>query len=96
MIFSGDKLFEMKATHGFPLEMALDRIINGKKLVVNWAEFIESARQNDWWDFQTYEVICHAMEDADISKDVQQQIKLGFQKYVLTHEHPRMKAVAQA
>lgn len=89
-IFRGDVLFEMKATHGFPLDFALDRIINEKGFVVDWVAFIEAARRNKWWDFQTYEVICHAMEDAMLPKDMQAAIRERFQLYVLAYPHPMM------
>ena len=66
-MFNGAKLFELKATHGFPLDFALDRIINEKGMPVSWVDFIEAARKNKWWDFQTIEVITHALEDAQVA-----------------------------
>jgi hypothetical protein len=89
IMFRGDVLFELKATHGFPLDFALDSIINDKGMAVNWPEFIETARKNQWWDFQTYDVILHAMEDAQIPKDIYNGIKYGFQRYVMKYPNPR-------
>ena len=66
-VFNGAKLFELKATHGFPLDFALDRIINEKGMSVSWVDFIEAARKNKRWDFQTIEVITHALEDAQVA-----------------------------
>jgi alanyl-tRNA synthetase len=66
-VFNGAKLFELKATHGFPLDFALDRIINEKGMPISWVDFIEAARKNKWWDFQTIEVITHALEDAQVA-----------------------------
>ena len=88
-IVSGEFLFELKATHGFPLEMALDRIME-VGAVVNWPEFIECARRNGWWDFQTYDCINHAMQDAEWPRDTQQEIQRRFQLYVMKNRHPKM------
>jgi hypothetical protein len=89
--FSGATLFGLKATHGLPLGFALDRIINTAGVAVEWPSFIEAARKNGWWDYQTYEVLCHGLEDGDIPKDVQAGIRSGFQRYVLAHPHPSME-----
>ena len=91
LVFDGALLFELKATHGFPLDFALDKIINDKKMVVSWVNFIDVARQNKWWDFQTYEVICHAMVDAMLPRNMHEEIKHRFQVYVLKFPHPMLK-----
>lgn len=80
-MFCGRTLFEMKATHGLPLDFALDRIINEEGFVVDWVAFIDAARRNKWWDFQTYEVICHAMEDSMLPKCMQSAIKERIRLY---------------
>ena len=88
LIFSGRLLFELKATHGFPLDFALDKIINDNNMAVDWVEFIETARANKWWDFQTHEVLTHALIDAQVDKELKDQILLRFQLYVLQNKHP--------
>jgi alanyl-tRNA synthetase len=90
LMFRGDVLFELKATHGLPLGFALAQIINDKNMAVDWAAFIEAARANKWWDFQTYEMLCHGMEDAELPRDMQAAIKQRFQRYVLANRHPAM------
>ena len=89
-LFPGDLLFDLKATHGLPLEFALDKIIVQEGCAVDWVGFIEAARRNDWWDFRTYETVCHGMADAQLSEDMQQGIRHGFQRYVLSCPHPKM------
>lgn len=89
-IFNGDVLFELKATHGLPLDMALDHIINEKGMAVDWCAFFAAARRNGWWDFQIHEVICHAMEDAELPREMRAAISLGFKAYVLKYPHPKM------
>lgn len=89
-MFRGDVLFDLKCTHGFPLDFALDRIINDEGMAVDWVAFIEAARKNNWWDYQTYDVLCHAMEDAAVPREMQAEIRLRFQRYVMANEHPKM------
>lgn len=89
--FSGAKLFELKNTHGLPFDFILDRVMNQLGMMVSWVEFIETARKNGWWDFQTYDAICHALADAEIPRDTIEEIKKRFQFYVLKHPHPMMK-----
>ena len=88
IMFPGDFLFELKATHGFPLDFALDRILNQEKLVVEWVSFIEAARTNGWWDFKTYEVLVHALMDAEVDRDLAQGILDRFKIYVVKNRHP--------
>jgi alanyl-tRNA synthetase len=90
LLFSGRTLFELRSTHGLPLDFALSRVITGLGMAVDWVGFIETARRNNWWDYQTYEVICHGMEDAGLPKEMQSAIRTRFQKYVLLHQHPKM------
>jgi alanyl-tRNA synthetase len=93
-MFRGDVLFDLRCAHGFPLDFALDRIINDEGMAVDWVAFIEAARRNQWWDYQTYETICHAMVDAALPREMQAAIRLRFQRYVMANEHPKMKADA--
>lgn len=90
-IFDGKLLFELKTVKGFPLELALDKIINEHHKAVDWPAFIDTARTNKWWDFQIYEVVCHAMEDAGLSRDMQVEIKSRFRLYMLANPHPAMQ-----
>lgn len=89
-LFPGDLLFKLKTTHGCPWDMALDVILVQKGLSVDWAAFIEAARREDWWDYQLYEAVCHAMVDAEIPRAMQAAIRQRFQRYVVTYPHPRM------
>lgn len=81
-LFPGDRLFELKATLGFPLEIALDRIINEERLAVNWVQFLKQARKNLWTDAQTYRVIRHSLADAEVSKEIREGICSGLEQYM--------------
>lgn len=66
-LFPGDRLFQLRATHGLPLGDAIQSIystITG----VDWVSFIEEARRNGWYDFQTIEAIENAFLDCDFDK----------------------------
>lgn len=86
--YSGAKLFQLKATHGLPLENAVDTIINRAKLAIDWEGFIEEARKNGWYDFQTIENIEQALVDADILKDTREKIIQGCKHYILANILP--------
>lgn len=91
-LFSGDVLFKLKTTHGFPWSMAFDLILVQQGLLVDWAAFIEAARRDDWWDFQLYEAVCHALVDAEIPSEMQAALRQKFKRYFLTHPHPKMSS----
>lgn len=92
-LFRGDVLFELKDTHGFPLDFALDRIMSTEKMAVDWVAFIEAARARGWWDFQTYDVISHALVDAQIPRPTSAAILDRFKRYALSNPHPKMAPV---
>lgn len=87
-LFPGATLFAMKATHGLPLDFALDRIINDAGMAVDWGGFIDAARENGWWDFQTIEAMGHALSDALLPRDVQREIVARAKLYMLANPHP--------
>lgn len=63
-VFPGDRLFQLRATHGLPLDSALD-MIQEARLAVDWVGFMTEARKNGWYDFQTLEAIENALKDAE-------------------------------
>jgi len=81
--YPGAKLFQLKATHGLPLENAVDTILNRAKIVIDWEGFIDEARKNGWYDFQTIENIENALVDADVLKDTREQIIQRCKHYVM-------------
>lgn len=89
-LFSGARLFALKDSRGFPLEIALDRIINDEGMTVEWSGFIEAARANGWWDFQTYEVMQHALQDAGVDRAQVEQILARARLYIMVNTHPAM------
>jgi alanyl-tRNA synthetase len=78
---SGELLFKLKATHGLPLDMALDRIIE-HKVSVEWPSFIEAARADGWPDWKTYYALKYGLQDAFMPQSVKQAILDGFATYV--------------
>lgn len=81
-VYPGNKLFQLKATHGLPLDITVDRIINTEGLSIEWPSFVEEARRNERWDFQTVEDIEVALTDADVDRKTQAQIIKRVKNYM--------------
>ena len=86
-LFSGSALFELKATHGIPWDITLEHVLS-KGYAVNWCEFIDCARKNKWWDFQTLEAITFVLQDVIEDKEVVQAIIDRMKLYILSNPHP--------
>jgi hypothetical protein len=85
-MFSGKKLFELKATHGLPLDVAISKIFDDSlQTRIDWAEFIETARSNGWWDYQTIEVMEIALTDADVRREYRDEVLQRVKMYMLAN-----------
>lgn len=82
-LFPGERLFQLKATHGVPLEISLENLTRAS-MVVEWEGFIEEARLSGWYDFQTLEVVQNALEDVFDRTD-QEAILLRLKRFILKH-----------
>lgn len=82
-VFSGHKLFELKATHGMPLGPAIDRIINVEGLTVTWGDFLATARSNGWYDFQTIEAVESGLGDAGVDRAMRDEILQRFKVLIM-------------
>lgn len=86
-IISGAFFFEMKSTHGVPWDVALEQI-RVKGYTITWNEFIDAARNNKWWDFQTLEAITFVLQDVIQDKEEVQEIISRMKLYILNNPHP--------
>lgn len=84
---SGKFFFEMKATHGVPWDVALQQI-RFKGYTITWDEFIDAARSNKWWDFQTLDAITFVLQDVIHDKEEVQEILSRMKLYILQNPHP--------
>lgn len=82
-LFSGTRLFELKATYGLPLGPAIDRIINIEGLAITWADFLASARSNGWYDFQTMEAVEAGLGDAGVDRAMRDEIIQRFKALIM-------------
>lgn len=82
-VFSGHKLFDLKATHGMPLGPAIDRIINVEGLTVTWGDFLAAARSNGWYDFQTIETVESGLGDAGVDRAMRDEILQRFKVLIM-------------
>ena len=89
--FPGDKLFQLKATHGMPLENALDILINQHSMKIDWVGFVDEARKNEWWDFQTLDVVENALSESTVARDIAVNVVIGIKRYMLQQPHPAME-----
>lgn len=80
-IFPGARLFQLKATHGVPLEISLENLTR-RSMVVDWTDFVKEARLSGWYDFQTLEVIQNALADV-FDRDVQEAVILRIKRFIL-------------
>lgn len=68
-MFPGDKLFELYATHGLPLDAAINRIMMIDNRRITWDKFIEQARKNNRWDFQILDMMENGLKDGCVDKN---------------------------
>ena len=78
----GEFVFDLKASHGFPLDFALAIIIDQKGYMVSWPGFVQEALKNNWYGYQIYEAIEHALVEAQINKALTQNILSGLREYM--------------
>lgn len=83
-LFPGDRLFELKATHGVPLDVSISAILNKGKNI-SWVPFIDQARKNKMWDFQTIELMTQSLEDAGVDPDYKTGVISRAKLYILNN-----------
>lgn len=79
----GSLLFDWKATHGLPIDFALDRLIE-RRIGVEWPSYIERARECGRYDFQTYDDLTHGLEDSSVPRATVSAILAASRRYILT------------
>ena len=83
-VYSGAKVFELKATHGIPFDITFGRLINAG-IAIDWVDFIETARTNKWCDFQTYDAIRVGLFDACIDIHIITNILNRVKLYIMSN-----------
>ncbi len=84
MKYSGAKLFALKATHGLPLEVAVEKI-HEAGIAIDWLGFINEARASGWYDFQTIPAIQVALEDSMTDRPLMSAIIHSCKEYVVAN-----------
>lgn len=75
-VFPGARLFQLKATYGLPLEDAVVKVLS-QGLTIDWTGFVDEARKNQWWDFQTLEAITNVLAETLYSREATKEILHG-------------------
>lgn len=92
-ILPGRILFELKDTHGLPLDISIDHALSSG-LEIEWQSFIDAARNAGWWDFKTHKTLEYAFADTTWinhhNPDYQTQVMERFKLYVISHPHPNL------
>lgn len=83
MIFCGKKLFELKATHGMPLDVAIQEIVDSGARI-SWGAFVDQARINNWWDFQILELVETSLGMTILDRDYRTEIVQRMKLYMMT------------
>lgn len=82
-MFPGATLYALKATHGLPLAFSLSKILeNG--MAVDWVAFVEAARKDGRWDYQTYADVKHGLADAEVRADYAEAVCARLQQYIMS------------
>lgn len=87
IVFPGARLFELRATHGLPLDIAINEIMVVKGLRIDWPGFIAQARNNQRWDFQIYDLIETGLQDAGVEKSAATEILKRTKLWMLENPH---------
>jgi len=85
MTFPGSRIFTLKATHGLPVDAAIEQI-HASGVAIEWNSFIDEARKNGWYDFKTLEVIQTGLEDSMTDKPTIKLIIDNCKRYVMTNK----------
>lgn len=80
----GKVAFELRATHGLPLDIIIDFVYEAG-MVIDWVGFIEAGRMNKRYDYQTYDTIAHALVDSIVDKESQRAILDRCQMYIMKY-----------
>lgn len=84
-LFSGRTAFNLKATHGLPLDAVFHTVIVEKNLMIDWPEFICAARENKRWDFQTVPDVEQSLSDAGVHRDTISEIIARMKLWILAN-----------
>lgn len=73
--FSGEKLFQLYDTHGLPLEVSIEKILDSK-ILINWRQFILTAAKAGWGNKKIYNTIFYALDDVTGYQEYKDGLKI--------------------
>lgn len=81
-VFCGKKVFQARDTHGLPLDVVIDELINKKKMAIDWVGYVEESIKSDWTWKKTISDLEYALLDARIDKYYADQILLRIKLHI--------------
>ena len=81
-IVSGRDIFRMHDTHGFPFSMSFIEC-EERGWMIDWIGLVKEARQNGWFDSQTWDHIQDAFTDSGSWKTERPEIESRLKFYIL-------------
>jgi alanyl-tRNA synthetase len=79
--FDGEKLFMLYDTHGLPLEISIEKILEADVLI-RWPEFILAACRAGWSNKKIKNTIFYALDDVSGHKEYKKRLKNKLETYL--------------
>lgn len=86
-IFSGKTTFILKDTHGLPLYIIFDEVINKHKKMINWLEFCLEAARHGWENEKIFKEIKYSLNEARVTKQLSNGIMNKLKLYLKIDEN---------
>lgn len=84
-VVSGDDVFTLKDTHGFPFTMSFVEC-EKRGWVIDWQGLVNSARSHGWPDFQTWDQIQEAFIDSGSWRNERPEIEKRIKLHILSND----------
>jgi len=80
--YPGDKFFHLKTTHGVSWTVAVYLVMVKYRFVIDWISFVQEARKNKWYDFQTVKAIESSLQESGVDRTLVDGIMLRMKHYM--------------
>lgn len=88
-VFPGEYIFKLKDTMGLPLDFSVSNVLS-RGYVIDWVSYIEEARNQFRWDYQTFEDLKYLRSELSEYRDYFDDVIKRFKCYVVKNVHPML------